>query len=73
MEESQCHLSDSREVYWCGRTRVGRICNVWPLWLQAMLNPEWRLRPTAESVLQHPWLTGQSLEKLQEPPDAIAE
>ncbi len=40
---------------------------------QAMLNPEWRLRPTAESVLRHPWLNGESLDALLEPPDVIAE
>ena len=29
----------------------------WDL-LGAMLNPEWRLRPTADSCLNHPFLTG---------------
>lgn len=38
--------------------------------MQAMLNPEWRLRPTAESVLKHPWLSGTSLAALQSSSEA---
>lgn len=41
-----------------------------PAYLQAMLNPEWRLRPTAESVLRHSWLNGTSMEALQQSPRA---
>lgn len=37
----------------------------WEL-LTAMLNPEWRLRPTAESCLNHPFLKGEGL-NLQPP------
>lgn len=29
--------------------------------LAAMLSPEWRLRPTAESCLVHPFLTGEAV------------
>ena len=32
------------------------------LFLQAMLQPDWRLRPTAESCLNHPFLKGKGLE-----------
>eukprot|EP00951_Prasinocladus_malaysianus_P025723 scaffold226191_cov29-Prasinocladus_malaysianus.AAC.1 len=32
----------------------------WDL-LQAMLNKDWRKRPTAESCLNHPFLNGKSL------------
>ena len=28
---------------------------------QAMLNPSWRLRPTADSCLLHPFLTGEPM------------
>lgn len=34
----------------------------WDL-LGAMLNPNWRLRPTAESCLKHPFLTGEVLDE----------
>lgn len=33
----------------------------WEL-LEAMLNPNWRLRPTAESCLAHPFLNGEVLD-----------
>ena len=50
----------------CGRTRCRGNANLWAFphlapALQAMLNPSWRLRPTADSCLLHPFLTGERM------------